>query len=102
MKSRRITGWVATAAAGALLLSACSGSTGDDPESPAETGDGPTTGIVSFANGEPQNPLIPTMTNEVYGSAVVTNLFSGLVYYDAEGGVHNEVAESIESEDNQT
>lgn len=100
MKLRRISGMVATATAGALLLSACSGSSGSSDDETGAAGDGPTTGVVSFANGEPQNLLIPTMTNEVYGSAVVTNLFAGLVHYDVDGAVQNEVAESIESDDN--
>ncbi|GAA1875684.1 ABC transporter substrate-binding protein [Myceligenerans crystallogenes] len=75
----------------ALVLSACGGGSGDDQ------GDGAT--LVTVGNGEPQNPLIPSMTNETFGSKVVSNIFSGLVYYDAEGVVHNEVAKSIESED---
>ncbi|GIG28406.1 peptide ABC transporter substrate-binding protein [Cellulomonas marina] len=103
MKIRRHAPLTALALATALALSACSG--GSDAE---ETGDGGATGggesggVVTVSNGEPQNPLIPTMTNETNGSVAVQNVFAGLVYYDAEGGVHNEVAESIESEDNQT
>jgi oligopeptide transport system substrate-binding protein len=85
----------AFALASSLVLTACGGGGGEDP--PAE---GASTGIVTVGNGEPQNPIIPTMTNEVFGSKVTGNVFAGLVYYDAEGVVHNEVAESIESEDN--
>lgn len=96
---RRLAGIGAFTLTSALLLSACGGGSGDDPEAASE---GPSTGIVTVSNGEPQNPLIPTMTNETYGSKVITNIFAGLVYYDAEGQVHNEMAESIESEDNQT
>ncbi|WP_129789333.1 peptide ABC transporter substrate-binding protein [Promicromonospora panici] len=93
---KRLVGLGAFALATSLVLTACGGGGGEEP--PAE---GESTGIVSVGNGEPQNPIIPTMTNEVFGAKVVTNMFSGLVYYDAEGVVHNEVAESIESEDNQ-
>ncbi|GAB3702403.1 peptide ABC transporter substrate-binding protein [Corynebacterium nasicanis] len=51
------------------------------------------------ANGtEPQNPLIPSNTNEVGGGRLVDLIYSGLVYYDADGEIHNEVAESIEPE----
>ncbi|MEN5075718.1 ABC transporter substrate-binding protein [Isoptericola cucumis] len=96
---RRLAGIGAFTLTSALLLSACGGGSGDDPEAANE---GPSTGIVTVSNGEPQNPLIPTMTNETYGSKVISNIFAGLVYYDAEGQVHNEMAESIESEDNQT
>jgi oligopeptide transport system substrate-binding protein len=85
----------AFALASSLVLTACGGGGGGD-----ETGDGASAGIVTVGNGEPQNPIIPTMTNETFGSKVTSNVFAGLVYYDAEGVVHNEVAESIESEDN--
>lgn len=93
---KRLVGLGAFALASSLVLTACGGGGGDEP--PAE---GESTGIVTVGNGEPQNPIIPTMTNEVFGSKVTSNIFAGLVYYDAEGVVHNEVAESIESEDNQ-
>jgi oligopeptide transport system substrate-binding protein len=87
----------ALALATSLVLTACGGGGGEEP--PAE---GESTGIVTISNGEPQNPLIGSMTNETEGGLVVQHLYSGLVYYDAEGVVHNEVAESIESDDNQT
>ncbi|APT91754.1 ABC transporter substrate-binding protein [Corynebacterium phocae] len=45
---------------------------------------------------EPQNPLIPAYTVETGGGRLVKAIFAGLVYYDAQGNVHNEVAESIE------
>jgi len=92
---KRLMGLGAFALASSLVLTACGGGGGEEP--PAE---GESTGIVTVGNGEPQNPIIPTMTNETFGSKVVSSIFSGLVYYDAEGVVHNEVAESIESEDN--
>ena len=98
---RRLAGIGAFTLTSALLLSACGGGSGDDPEATGGDG-GPTTGIVTVSNGEPQNPLIPTMTNETYGSKVINNLFAGLVYYDADGAVHNEMAESIETDDQQT
>ncbi|MFC7465139.1 ABC transporter substrate-binding protein [Brachybacterium sp. GCM10030252] len=82
----------------AAALAACSGGGAGDG-----SGDGGGSGEPVLANGtEPQNPLIPTSTNEVGGGRVVTSIFSGLVYYTAEGKVENEMAESIESEDNQT
>jgi oligopeptide transport system substrate-binding protein len=58
-------------------------------------------GAVTAWGGEPQNPLIPTMTNEVNGGNILDILFSGLVRYDSEGKAHNELAESIETEDSQ-
>ncbi|MDO4927615.1 MAG: ABC transporter substrate-binding protein [Corynebacterium sp.] len=56
-----------------------------------------------LVNGaEPQNPLIPADTNENGGGRVVTMLYGTLVYYDADGEVHNEHAESIELEGEKT
>ncbi|WP_084253003.1 peptide ABC transporter substrate-binding protein [Devriesea agamarum] len=74
----------------AFTLAACGTSTSSD------------SGVV-LANGtEPENPLVPTNTNEVGGGRVVTSVFAGLVYYDDKGKVHSDVAESIESQDKQT
>ncbi|MCL3776891.1 MULTISPECIES: ABC transporter substrate-binding protein [unclassified Actinomyces] len=59
-------------------------------------------GII-FANGtEPQNALIPSNTNEVGGGRVVDLVFANLVRFEVDGTPVNEVAESIETEDNQT
>lgn len=97
---RRLAGLGAFALASALLLSACGGGGGGTGAEETPEASGPTTGIVTVQSGEPQNPIIPTMTNEVYGARVVTNVFAGLVYYDENGAVHNEVAEDITSDDN--
>ncbi|WGD38354.1 ABC transporter substrate-binding protein [Lysinibacter sp. HNR] len=87
--SRFSLGAGALAAAGLLVLSGCA--TGG--------GTGSNGSIISVNGTEPQNPLIPTSTNEVGGGRIIDVLFAGLVYYDAEGTPHNEVAESIESDD---
>lgn len=70
-----------------LGLSACS------------PGDGADADIVTVNGGEPQNPLVPTNTNENMGGRVVDRLFAGLKYYDAEGKAHDEMAESIQTTD---
>ncbi|GAB4084774.1 ABC transporter substrate-binding protein [Myceligenerans cantabricum] len=93
---KRLMGVGAALLAGSLVLSACGSGTGDDGES-SDAG-----APITVGNTEPQNPLIPAMTNETGGGIIVTNLFAGLVYYDENGAVQNEVAESIESEDNVT
>ena len=100
MKIRRFAGLTALVAAGALALSACSsnGETGTDDST--DEAAGPSTGIVLANGSEPQNPLVPTNTNETGGGKILELLFAGLVYYDADGAPHNEVAESIESDDN--
>lgn len=59
-------------------------------------------GIVFANETEPQNPLVPSNTNEVGGGRVVDLVFSNLVRFETDGTVVNEVAESIETEDNQT
>ncbi|QGU04246.1 peptide ABC transporter substrate-binding protein [Corynebacterium comes] len=75
-----------------------------DSDDSASGGDGSSGGgNYVLANGsEPQNPLLPANTNEVGGGRIVDLLYSGLVYYDAEGEIHNEVAESIEHEGEKT
>lgn len=62
----------------------------------------PVYGDVIAVNGsEPQNPLIPSNTNENGGGRIVDRLFSGLRYIDNRGTLHDEVAESIETTDQQ-
>ncbi len=87
-------------AIGAMALAGCAA--GGNPDSEGDTPSGDSTAIISVNNTEPQNPLIPTNTNEVGGGLVIQSTFAGLVYYDAEGAVHNDVAESIETDDAQT
>lgn len=100
--------WLAVPAVLALSLGACaSGGTSDkdqsgiDKEDSAVASEDAGTGIVTANSTEPQNPLIPGNTNEVGGGNVVDLLFAGLVYYDANGDVQNDMAESIETEDAQ-
>ena len=49
-------------------------------------------GAITAWGGEPQNPLIPTATNEVNGGNIIDMIFAGLVRYDTAGKVHNELA----------
>ena len=67
----------------------------------AGCGDGKSNGGLVTANaGEPQNPLIPTNTNENNGGRIVDRLFAGLMSYDDRGNPTPEVAESIDTTDN--
>lgn len=84
--------WLAVPAVFALGLSACSGGTADS----ATTGEGASDAIITTNGSEPQNPLIPADTNETGGGKILDLIFAGLVYYDAKGAVHNEMAEKIE------
>jgi oligopeptide transport system substrate-binding protein len=78
------TASVAVAASAALLLAACGG--GDDDGGTGSGGDDATGGTVSVNSTEPQNPLIPTDTNEVGGGNIVDAMWTGLVSYDSETG----------------
>lgn len=97
MKIKRIgVAAIALAAAGVITLSGC---TSGSPSSSGAAGD--STAVITTNGSEPQNPLIPTNTNETGGGKILDAIFAGLVYYDAKGAVHNDVAESIESDDAQ-
>jgi oligopeptide transport system substrate-binding protein len=85
---------VALVAAASLTLTACGGDSGDESSSSNQ--------VITVDGSEPQNPLVPSSTNETGGGNVIDELFAGLVAYKADGSAVNEVAESIESEDNKT
>jgi ABC-type transport system substrate-binding protein len=96
---KRPAALVATALAGAMLLSACGGGS-DDNSSESGSGDGG--GTFTAYIGEPKSPLVPGNTTESEGAKVIAALWTGLVGYSQEGEVeYTGVAESIESEDNQ-
>jgi oligopeptide transport system substrate-binding protein len=78
---------VALIAAGSLVLAACGGGSDDKG--------GSSKSVITVYGTNPQNPLIPTATNEVGGGDPLDNLFSGLVAYNTDGSVSNEVAKSI-------
>jgi oligopeptide transport system substrate-binding protein len=86
---------VAVAVASALALSGCAGESAPEEDSSSAN----SSAIITANGSEPQNPLIPTNTNEVGGGKILDSIFSGLVYYDATGKPVNEVAESIETDD---
>ena len=97
MKIKRIgVAAIALAAAGALALSGCA--TSSEPAAP----EGDATAVITTNGNEPQNPLIPTNTNEVGGGKILDSIFAGLIYYDADGAPVNDMAESIETDDAQT
>nr|WP_123506209.1 ABC transporter substrate-binding protein [Frondihabitans sp. PhB188] len=82
-----------------MVLAGCSSSGGDSATKSAAAGDA--TAIISANGTEPQKPLIPSDTTETGGGRIVTQLFDGLVSYDAKGAIVNEVAKSITSDDQQ-
>ncbi|WP_062519745.1 peptide ABC transporter substrate-binding protein [Demequina silvatica] len=100
--SKSVIGGVTLASASALVLVGCS-SNGSETDPSGSAGAGATGDMIIKTNGsEPQNPLIPVATNETGGGKIIDAIFAGLVSYDATGATQNEVAESIETEDNQT
>ncbi|MEU1970140.1 ABC transporter substrate-binding protein [Microbacterium sp. NPDC019599] len=88
---------LALVGAGTLALAGCSGG---GSATPSETS-GESTAIIMANGSEPQNPLIPTNTNEVGGGKILDSIFAGLIYYDAEGNPVNDMAESITTDDPQ-
>jgi oligopeptide transport system substrate-binding protein len=87
-------------AAGVIALAGCSGGSGNNSGGGA-TGKTDTAAIITANGSEPQNPLIPTNTNEVGGGKILDSIFAGLVYYDAKGKPVNDMAESIKTDDPQ-
>ena len=83
---------VAMIAVGGLTLAACGGGGADKPAS--------TDAIITSYSVQPQNPLVPTNTNEVGGGNIIDLIFAGLISYKVDGSSENEVAESIQSDDN--
>lgn len=84
---------VALIASVGLTLAACGGDGGDDGASSTDA-------VITANSTEPQNPLVPTATNEVGGGNVIDLLFAGLVAYEKDGSSTNDVADSITSDDN--
>ncbi len=87
-------------AIGALALAGCA-SGGGNSDSGNAGGDVDADAIITTNGSEPENPLIPTNTNEVGGGKILDEIFAGLVYYDADGKPVNDMAEEITTEDPQ-
>ena len=78
-----------------LVLAGCATGGGDTAGTEKPTGEATTTAVITTNGSEPQHPLIPTNTNETGGGKVVDSIFAGLVSYEADGSVVNDVAEDI-------
>ncbi len=87
-------------AIGALALAGCA-SGGGNSDSGNAGGDVDADAIITTNGSEPENPLIPTNTNEVGGGKILDEIFAGLIYYDADGKPVNDMAEEIVTEDPQ-
>ncbi|MBS1673084.1 MAG: ABC transporter substrate-binding protein [Actinobacteria bacterium] len=82
---------------GALALAGCSSNSGGGNATASVGGD--SKAVIRALGSEPENPLIPTNTNEVGGGKILDSLFAGLAYYDAKGKLVNDMAESIKVDD---
>src|SRR5699024_364313 len=92
---KRMFKYVSALSVGALALTACGGGGDNGGDADGEM-------IINAHNVEPQNPLVPTNTNEAGGGHIVDAIFAGLVSYDTDSATQREVAESIEPDDNGT
>ena len=80
-----------------LALAGCSAG-GDDS---GNTGSADAAAIITTNGSEPENPLVPTATNEVGGGKILDAIFAGLVSYEADGAPVNDMAEEITVNDPQ-
>jgi oligopeptide transport system substrate-binding protein len=99
MRFTRTSKALGIVAIAALALTGC-GAGGGSNDGASPSGGDPNK-IITAYNNEPQNPLLPANTNEVYGGRVVELLFEGLRAYDPNGKPINALADSIESTDAQ-
>jgi oligopeptide transport system substrate-binding protein len=88
LRRMRVVAAVIALLAAAVTVAGCGG------------GGGGGSHLVVVNGGEPQNPLIPTNTNETNGGRIVDRLFAGLMSYDATGAPSLEVARAIDTPDN--
>lgn len=99
MRFTRTSKALGIVAIAALALTGCGAGGGTNDGGTQAAGD-PNKVISAYSN-EPQHPLLPANTNEVYGGRVVELLFEGLRAYDPDGKPVNALAESIETTDSQ-
>ncbi|HJY43917.1 MAG TPA: ABC transporter substrate-binding protein, partial [Propionibacteriaceae bacterium] len=99
----RTRGMVAVAITSLALLATACGGGGTEPEPGAEDPAGQAGGEIAIRSCTPENPLVPGNTSEVCGGNVIDAMAAKLVRYDpATAAPSNDIAESIESDDNQT
>jgi oligopeptide transport system substrate-binding protein len=99
---RGTTRKVAVAALSAVALLAAGCGSGDDGETDTPAAEAKTGGEITVRGCNPENPLVPSNTTETCGGNVIDAVFAKLVHYDPETAEpQNDIAESIETEDNQ-
>ncbi len=90
---------VALALAGMLLAAGCGGDDDDSAgDSPGGSTNGEVAGSIAVRGCKPQNPLIPTNTNETCGGNILDAVTAKLIRYNPDdGSPENDIAESITS-----
>ena len=101
MRFQRTSKALGMMAIAALALTGC-GAGGGSTASGSGSAGGDTSKVILADGSEPQNPLIPANTNEIGGGKIIDSIFAGLVNYTRDGTPENDVAESIEANDDQT
>ena len=92
----------ATAITSLALLAACGGGGAESPEPGTSQPAGQAGGEIIVRGCTPQKALLPASTSETCGGNVLDAVASKLVHYNSDNAApENDIAESIESEDNQ-
>ncbi|KAB8286702.1 ABC transporter substrate-binding protein [Bifidobacterium ramosum] len=94
MTGKKIAAAIAALCAMGMALSGCGSSKGSTT---AQEGQ-----IITVGSKEPTNPLTPGQTLDGNAAQIVNLMYSGLVSYNSDGSTRNEVAKSIEANDNST
>jgi len=87
-----------------MVLAGCGGGGSSSEAGGSSSATGSSSGgSITVSGCRPQNPLIPSNTNETCGGNILDQITAKLVRYDPEtGNPSNDVAESIETTDSQT
>ena len=94
----------AAAVTSLTLLAACGGGGGTEtPDAGAsESGAGQAGGEITIRGCTPQKALLPASTSEVCGGNILDAASAKLIHYNSDNAApENDIAESIESDDNQ-
>ena len=94
---------VAAVSAAALLAAGCSSGSSTPSASTSTSASAKAGGAITVHGCTPQNPFIPANTNETCGGNVLDAVVSKLVRYNPDTAAPEmDIAEKIESSDNQT
>ncbi len=102
MRARTRVMAVASLTAIAFVATACGGGGGTTPDPGASQAAGVTGGEVAIQGCTPQKGLLPGLTSETCGGDVLDSVTAKLVHYNTDTAApENDIAESIETTDNQ-